>query len=58
MQQSTRSRGLLPLSAALCVMILMLLCSQEAVEGAKRGLGLCANMIIPSLFPFLFCLFY
>lgn len=52
MQQSTRSRGLLPLFAALCVMILMLLCSQEAVEGAKRGLGLCANMIIPSLFPF------
>lgn len=43
---------LFPLAAALCALLGMLLFSQQAVEGAKRGLSICANMIIPSLFPF------
>lgn len=52
MQQKTQRPGIFPLLTALCVLVLMLLCSGEAVESAKRGLSVCANMIVPSLFPF------
>lgn len=52
MQQKNRFRGLVPLLAALVLLVLMLLCSDDAVTGAKRGLSVCAELIIPSLFPF------
>jgi len=41
-----------PLAAALLALVAMLLYSGDAMEGVKQGLSLCANMIIPSLFPF------
>jgi len=52
MQLKHRVRGIVPLLAALVLLALMLVCSGDAVDGAKRGLGICANLIIPSLFPF------
>lgn len=52
MQQKIRRPRMFPLFAALGILVLMLLCSGEAVEGAKRGLSISANLIIPSLFPF------
>lgn len=45
-------RKLFPLAAALSALAAMLLYSADAMEGVKQGLSLCANMIIPSLFPF------
>lgn len=52
MKRANHIRGLFPLLSALVLLVLMLLCSADAVEGAKRGLSVCANLIIPSLFPF------
>ena len=52
MQQKNRFRSVIPLLAALALLALMLLCSDDAVAGAKRGLSVCAELIIPSLFPF------
>ncbi len=40
------------LAAALAALGALLLCSQAALESARAGLGLCAQMIVPSLLPF------
>lgn len=40
-------------AALLCATLAMVLAPQKAMEGAHTGLALCANVIIPSLFPFL-----
>lgn len=52
MKNPTAIRKYLPLMIALGALIAMLCYSDAAVEGAKNGLSLCANMIVPSLFPF------
>lgn len=52
MKQTSKLRRAFPLATALVLLGLMLLCSGDAVEGAKRGLSICGNLIIPSLFPF------
>ena len=40
------------LAAALASLGALLLCSQAALESARAGLSLCAQMIVPSLLPF------
>lgn len=40
------------LAAALAALGALLLCSQAALESARAGLALCAQMIVPSLLPF------
>ena len=40
------------LAAALAALGALLLCSQAALESARAGLSLCAQMIVPSLLPF------
>lgn len=40
------------LAATLAALGALLLCSQAALESARAGLGLCAQMIVPSLLPF------
>ena len=40
------------LAAALAALGALLLCSQAALESARAGLTLCAQMIVPSLLPF------
>lgn len=52
MKQTETIRAWLPLVAALTVLGAMLCHSDAAMEGARAGLSLCANMIVPSLFPF------
>ena len=52
MRQTHSIRTFLPLLTALVLLGLMLLCSSDAMDGAKRGLSTCANLIVPSLFPF------
>ena len=42
----------LPLCAALLALAALVLCSEEAMERARYGLTLCAQMIVPSLLPF------
>lgn len=38
----------------LCASLLLLIFPEESADGVCRGLSLCANIIVPSLFPFLF----
>ena len=40
------------LAAALSALGALLVCSQAALESARAGLSLCAQMIVPSLLPF------
>ena len=40
------------LAATLTALGALLLCSQAALESARAGLTLCAQMIVPSLLPF------
>ena len=40
------------LAATLTALGALLLCSQAALESARAGLNLCAQMIVPSLLPF------
>lgn len=40
-------------AALLAATLAMVLAPQKAMEGARSGLALCGNVIIPSLFPFL-----
>ena len=42
------------LAAALAALGALLVCSQAALESARAGLSLCAQMIVPSLLPFLY----
>lgn len=39
-------------AAALLALAALLVCSAEAVESARRGLAVCARVIVPSLLPF------
>lgn len=52
MNQTTSIRRYFPLIIALAALNAMLCYSEAALEGAKNGLSICANMIVPSLFPF------
>lgn len=47
-----RASRALPLLTALCLFALLTLFSAPAAEAAKKGLMLCAQVIIPSLLPF------
>ena len=40
------------LAVTLSALGALLLCSQAALESARAGLSLCAQMIVPSLLPF------
>ena len=40
------------LAVTLTALGALLLCSQAALESARTGLSLCAQMIVPSLLPF------
>lgn len=46
-----RQKVLKVLTAAVCFLVLIL-DSKTAIEGAKSGISLCINSIIPALFPF------
>ena len=41
--------------AALCAMLEMILAPQQMIESGRYALSLCAELIIPSLFPFSCC---
>jgi sporulation integral membrane protein YlbJ len=45
-------KKLISVIAALGALALMLLCPADALEGARYGLALCAQVIVPSLLPF------
>ena len=47
-----RLRRALPLLAALCALIALVLCPDAAASSAQAGLKLCAEMLVPSLLPF------
>ena len=38
--------------AALCAMLEMILAPQQMIESGRYAISLCAELIIPSLFPF------
>ena len=46
-------RDLLLTAALLAATAALVAAPSQAIEGAKNGLALCGNVIIPSLFPFL-----
>ena len=48
-----RLKTLLAASLAFGVILLLLLLPDEGMKGAADGLPLCAEVVIPSLFPFL-----
>lgn len=50
--KKTIARLLLPLGV-LCAAIALLLYPTQASAGAKRGIGYCVDILIPSLFPFM-----
>ncbi|MDY4104311.1 MAG: hypothetical protein SOY37_01900 [Oscillospiraceae bacterium] len=52
MKHTETIRAWLPLIAALTVLGAMLCHSDAAMDGARSGLAICANLIVPSLFPF------
>ena len=52
-----RLRRALPLLAALCALIALVLCPDTAASSARAGLKLCAEMLVPSLLPFFICRF-
>lgn len=39
-------------TAAVCAALGLIVCSAEAMEGARRSLALCYEVLVPSLFPF------
>lgn len=41
-----------PVAPALMALAALMLCSQNAAEGARRGLAVCAGSLAPSLLPF------
>ena len=45
-------RDLLLTAALLAATAALVAAPQQAIEGAKKGLSLCGNVIVPSLFPF------
>ena len=45
-------RDLLLTAALLAATAALVAAPSQAIEGAKNGLALCGNVIIPSLFPF------
>lgn len=45
-------RTYIPLGSALLALAALVLCSAQAMESARYGLRLCAQMIVPSLLPF------
>ncbi len=49
---STKYRDVFLATALLCAAATLLLYPQSALQAAREGLTLCANVIIPSLFPF------
>ena len=50
--QSKRIRSALITAALLISALALIAAPSEAMEGAKEGLHLCFNVIVPSLFPF------
>lgn len=42
----------MPLGSTLLALAALVLCSAQAMESARYGLMLCAQMIVPSLLPF------
>ena len=50
--RSNLFRSRLTAIALLCAAIALIAAPNEAMEGAKSGLSLCFNVIVPSLFPF------
>lgn len=50
--RSNLFRSRLTAIALLCAAIALIAAPGEAMEGAKSGLSLCFNVIVPSLFPF------
>ena len=54
MQISRRSLGALaPFLAGLCLLLLLLINAEAATVGVRRGVSLCLETLLPSLFPFL-----
>lgn len=49
---STKYRDMLLGAALLCAAAALLVYPQDSLQSARDGLSLCANVIIPSLFPF------
>lgn len=47
-----RLRRAIPLTAGGAALLALLLCPDTAAESAREGLSLCAEMLVPSLFPF------
>ena len=47
-----RLRRALPLLAAFCALLALVLCPDAAAQSARGGLKLCAEMLVPSLLPF------
>ena len=50
--RSKKLRSLLLTTALLCFAAALIAAPGQAAEGARSGLQLCFNVIIPSLFPF------
>lgn len=47
-----RSKRIAPIILPCVAMLMLILDSKTALQGAKEGLALCAGTVIPSLFPF------
>ncbi|MBQ9044735.1 MAG: sporulation protein [Oscillospiraceae bacterium] len=47
-----RFQRYLPLGAASCALLALVLCPDAAASSARSGLKLCAEMLVPSLLPF------
>ena len=47
-----KSGSALAALAAVAAALALITCSAEAMDGARRSLALCAEVLIPSLFPF------
>ena len=45
-------KGKIAITAALCALLEMILAPQQMIDSARYALRLCAELIIPSLFPF------
>ncbi len=52
-KRCARKGRLLPALPVLLLAALLLLCGKAAAEGASRGLALCLQTLLPTLFPFL-----
>lgn len=51
-------KQILELTATICILLLLILFAEIAAAGAKEGLSICIQVIIPSLFPFFFITSY